>query len=338
MTRIELGDAYSLLGRYDDATLAFATAEADGRSLGDETLVAQALIGDLYSSAVRGAWARADELLERARPLAEAHGGRTLALFLSAEAILLRDGPQADHERGLGVSVHALRTWRDLDDPSGELRAINNIGVYCHLAGRLGEAERWFSDGLALARRIGDTTNEVRFLDNEAVQAHLRARRDGGDYGIVVERYRVCRDRRRTIGLAYGTSLANLAQAETEAGQLTEATRSVHEALRIAWYQQAPADWAFALIVLAQLAIAGGRQREGLALLGAVLEAQGTPSLHDELDGILALYQVSPAAAERGMAAGLRVDLEQLVETLVAGGPEGQLSALRDSTRPEPRG
>jgi tetratricopeptide (TPR) repeat protein len=337
MTRIELGDAYSLLGRYDDATLAFATAEADGRSLGDETLVAQALIGDLSSSAVRGAWARAGELLERARPLAEAHGGRTLGLFLSAEAILLRDGPRADHERGLDVSVRALRTWRALDEPSGELRAINNIGVYCHLAGRLGEAERWFSDGLALARRIGDTTNEVRFLDNEAVQAHLRARRDGGDYGLVVERYRACRDRRRTSGLSYGSSLANLAQAETEAGQLTEATRSVHEALRIAWQQQAPADWAFALIVLAQLAVAGGRQREGLGLLGAVLAAQGTPSLHDELDGILALYQLSPATAGRGMAAGLRVDLEQLVETLVAGGPERQLATLRDNTRPERR-
>ena len=332
MTRIELGHAYSLLGRYDDATLAFTTAEADGRSLGDETLVAQALIGDLYCSAVRGAWARADELLERARPLAEARGGRTLGLFLSAEAILLRDGPGADHERGLDVSVRALRTWRTLDEPSGELRAINNMGVYCHLAGRLGEAERWFSDGLALARRIGDITNEVRFLDNEAVQAHLRARRDGGDFGIVVERYRVCRDRRRTIGLSYGTSLANLAQAETEAGQLAEATKSVHEALRIAWQQRAPADWAFALIVLAQLAIARGSQHEGLALLGAVLDAQGTPSLHEELDGIVALYQVSPAAAERGLAAGLRVDLEDVVEALVAGDPESQLATLRENT------
>jgi class 3 adenylate cyclase/tetratricopeptide (TPR) repeat protein len=332
-TRIELGHAYFVLGRYDDASVAFATAEADGRSLADEPLVAQALIGDLYWSAVRGAWARANGLLERARPLAEAHGGRTLGLFLSAEAILLRDGPGADLGRGLDVSVRALGMWRSLDDASGELRAINNMGVYCHLAGRLGEAERWFSDGLALARRIGDTTNEVRFLDNEAVQAHLRARRDG-DYDIVLERYRTCRDRRRTIGLSYGSSLANLAQAETEAGQIAEATRSVHEALRIAWRQRAPADWAFALIVLAQLAIAEGSQHQGLALLGAVLAAEGTPPLHDEVDGILAMYEVSPAAADEGMAAGLSVDLEQLVETLVAGGPEPQLSTLKQNTRP----
>jgi class 3 adenylate cyclase/tetratricopeptide (TPR) repeat protein len=328
VTRIALGHAYSARGRYDDAVEAFAVAEADGRALADEALVAQALIGDLHSSVLRGAWARADRLVERVRPLAETHGGRVLGEFLLAEAILLRDGPGADHGRGFDISARALRTWRSLDDPSGELRAINNIGVYCHLTGRLPEAERWFRDGLALARRIGDTANEVRFLDNEAVQAHFEARREGGDYGIVVERYRASRDRRRSVGLSYAIAQGNLAQAETEAGLFAEATQTVHEALRIGWQQRAPSDWAFGLIVLGQLAVATGNRRDGLGLIGAVLDVQGTPSFHDELDAIIALYGIAPATVEEAIASGPRVDLEQLVERLVTGPPERLLATL----------
>jgi tetratricopeptide (TPR) repeat protein len=312
-TRIELAHLLASLGRNDEAAATYGTAESDATRSGSHRLAANAMAGALRTAAARGHWAESERLVERVRPLAERYGGDSLGRFLSGHALLLIDGPHQDLEAARRLTEQALDIWRALADPASELRALNEMALVSSKAGRLSEADRWYEDGLALARRVGDTSGEWMLLQNQAVLAHLEARAGRTDYARVLELYRSSLERRRRLGLPHILILANLAQAQVEAGQLEDGRRNAREALRIGWNRHDPLDWTIALITLAQIALTYDQLDEGLTILGAVLAQRRTPSLEREIDAVLDFHGIDRSTAVKGMTEAASTDLAAIV-------------------------
>jgi class 3 adenylate cyclase/tetratricopeptide (TPR) repeat protein len=320
-TRLDLGHLLILLSRHDDAVRLLTVAESDARRLGDDRLVARALAEMVLSASTRGSWADATGLLERARPMAEQVGGPTLGRVLHAEGLLLIRGPDPDLDAAQHVAERALAVWSGRGEPTDELNAINMMGFVAHAAGRPDETDRWFEEGLAFARRIGDTASEARILLNGAVSAHVVVREEHGDYAPVLDRYRTSLEHHRRLGLSPVAALTNLAQAEVEAGVLDEGTAHAREALQHAWRRHNPIDWTLCLVVFAQIAIRSGRRDEGLQLLGAVLAERRTPSLEREVEAVIAFHGIDEPTATEVMATADGVDLEAVIEDLLAAVP-----------------
>lgn len=134
-------------------------------------------------------------------------------------------------------------------------------------------------------------------LQNQVVLAHLEAREGRADYDRVLELYRSSLDGRRRLGLPHILGLANLSQAEVEAGRVDEGRRHADEALRIGWARHDPLDWTIAVITFAQLAFVNDELEDGLGILGALLADRRTPSLERELDAVLAFKGVDRSRA-----------------------------------------
>lgn len=315
--RIELGHLLASVGQNDAAAATYARATIDASESGSHRLAANALAGALRTSAARGDWDESERLVERARPLAERFGGEILGRFLSGHALLLLDGPNQDLAAAQLLAEQALDIWRQLDDPASELRALNELGLVSRKAGRLADADRWYEEALALARRVGDTSGEWMLLQNQAVLAHLEARAGRTDYTRVLELYRSSLDHRRRLGLPYILSLANLAQAEVEAGNLDDGRRDARESLRIGWNRHDPLDWTISLITFAQLAFVTGELTDGLTTLGAIRAERGTPSIQREIDAVLAFHGIDPTTAERLMATASGANVATIVDRLL---------------------
>lgn len=316
-TRIGLAHLLASLGQNDEAAATYATAEADAIGSGSHRLAANAMAGALRTAAARGDWDGSERLLERVRPLAERFGGEILGRFLSGHALLLIDGPHQDLAAAQRLTEEALGIWRTLDDPASELRALNEMALVNSKAGRPSEADRWYEEGLALARRVGDTSGEWMLLQNQAVLAHLEARAGRTSYERVLELYRSSLDRRRRLGLPYVLSLANLAQAEIEAGQLEVGEQDAREALRIGWSRHDPLDWTIAIIALAQVRLASDRLDDGLAILRGVLAHRRTPSVELEIDAVLGFHGVDRSLAATVTRDASGIDLAAVVARLL---------------------
>jgi tetratricopeptide (TPR) repeat protein len=230
---------------------------------------------------------------------------------------LLIDGPNQDLDEAQRLLEQALEIWRELENPASELRALNELGLVNSKAGRPARADRWYEEGLALARRVGDTSGEWMLLQNQAVLAHLEARAGRTDYVRVLELYRSSLDRRRRFGLPHILNLANLAQAEVEAGHLDDGRRNATEALRTGWMRHDPLDWTIALITFAQLAFVDGRFNDGLTILGSVLADRRTPSLRREIDAVLDYHGIDRSTAEKAMTESASGELAAVVDQLL---------------------
>lgn len=316
-TRIELAHLLAAAGEYDEAAATYAAAESDARRTGSRRLAATAAAGALRTAAARGDWDEAERLVERVRPHAELFGGEILGRFLSGHALLLIDGPHQDLEAAGRLTERALEIWRESGDAAAELRAINELALVSRKAERPEDADRWYDEGLDLARRVGDTSGEWMLLQNRAVLAHLDARAGRTDYERVLELYRSSLDRRRRLGLPFVLSLANLAQAEVEAGRLDDGRRNAREALHIGWERHDPLDWTIALIALAQSAFVDGELDDGLTILGALLAERRTPSLEREIDAVLEFHAVDRSVAARTMQEAAGTDLTSIVARLL---------------------
>jgi hypothetical protein len=135
----------------------------------------------------------------------------------------------------------------------------------------------------------------------------------------VLELYRASLDQRRRLGLPHILVLANLAQAEVEAGFVDDGRRDAREALRITWNRHDPLDWTIALITFAQAAVVDGLVADGLTILGALLDRRRTPSLESEIDAVLQFHGIERSAAVEGMARAAETDLDTVVDGLLGG-------------------
>jgi tetratricopeptide (TPR) repeat protein len=316
-TRIELAHILASVGRNDEALATYHRAETDATRSESHRLAANAMAGALRTAAARGYWEESARLVEHVRPLAERFGGEILGRYLSGRALLLIDGPHQDLDVAQQLIEQALEIWRQLEDPASELRTLNELGLVDTKAGRFSQADRWFEEGLALARRVGDTNGEWKLLQNQAVLAHLEARAGRIEFPRVLELYRLSLDSRRRLGLPHLLSLANLAQAEVEAGHLDDGRRHAAEALSTGWMRHDPLDWTIPLITFAQLAFVDGRPDDGFTILGSLLANRRTPSLESEIDAVLDYHDIDRSTAAKAMSEAAGSDLADIVDHLL---------------------
>lgn len=324
-TRIEYAHLLAAAGRNDEAAATYRTAETDARRNGSQRLAANAMAGAMRTAAARGDWDEAGRLVEQVAPLAERFGGDILGRYLSGQALLLIDGPAQDLAVAERLTERSLQIWRELENPSAELRAFNELGLMSSKAGRPEQANAWYEQGLALARRVGDTSGEWILLQNQAVQAHLAARSGALGYDRAIELYRASLDRRRRLGLPHILILANLAQAEVESGRGADGTSHALEALRIGWSRHDPIDWTIALITLAQVAFVDDRPTDGLDILTALLAERRTPSLEREIAAVLKLHGVDRSVADAAFVESSGADLGSIVDHLLGDQPTDDL-------------
>jgi class 3 adenylate cyclase/tetratricopeptide (TPR) repeat protein len=316
-TRIRLGDALSQLARYDDASTLFEDAARDAERLDDEQLVADAWANALRSALQRGDFDGAASLVERVRPIAERRGGEPLARFLDGAARLLAFGPEQDIDEALRVAARSLEVWRRLEDPVNELLALNTMVMVSNAAGNLQETERWLDEGLALARRLGDTSSEETLLMNQAVVSHQQARAGRGSYERTLELYRSSIERSNRLGLSETIGRVNLAQAEVEAGRLEDGAMHARSALRTGWRNKDELVTELCLVTLGQLAIAEGRIDEGVEILAILLAHRRTPSLVDEVTAALDFHGVESTTVDRVLETAPASALDALVRRLL---------------------
>jgi tetratricopeptide (TPR) repeat protein len=315
---VALVDLLARAGQNAAALQELTIAAADAEALADDQLLTLVLVhrGSLAIDA--GERALAQELLDRARPAAEADGGRVLAELLLTQGWL--DHINDDLGACVAAGRAALACGRAVGDGELELRALHLMSIGASRLGHFDEAEAQLREALGIAGRLGNTGREAMLLNALGGLAHVRAAGDPAGLPPAIELYQRSGRLYEALGVASGmiAALGNLAQAEIEAGLLDEGARHVHEVLLAARRRDLYIDIGFAVMVRAQLAITAGDVAAGLRLIGAaVADRRGDPR-PDEVDRILRLYGITPEQAEVGMAVGRELDLDTVVEELLA--------------------
>jgi tetratricopeptide (TPR) repeat protein len=125
----------------------------------------------------------------------------------------------------------ALRLARARGEQYGELRARNFHGAIALARGAVDEAERHFSDGVALARLLGDHGTEARCLNNLGILANIR-----GDPEAALGRYRLAIVAYQQVGLARGVSETqhNMGISLRDQRDFRRALEAAEEAVRLA--------------------------------------------------------------------------------------------------------
>jgi tetratricopeptide (TPR) repeat protein len=185
-------------------------------------------------------------------------------------------------------------------------------------------AAETYQDGLRRAREARNLEREAMIMANLAVLAHAGAGPGHADELLeAIELYRRSYLLQEELGASGAImTLCNLAQALVEAGEIDEASEYATRALRDSHaYQIAPAR-AIAVIVHAQLAIAGGKVARGLEILGAMRSDPRSPDIlsQGELARVLAIHGIPLDQATTGLARGRELDLDALTEELLNGG------------------
>lgn len=213
-------------GRYDEALARYDTALAtlDDTSAHRQTRAGleAGRAGVLYRQARYAdclAWAG------RAAESAETSGDRAVlaqALYLTGSALaeLGRDGSR-ELERAVGIYV-------ELGDFVGEARALNNVGVSRHAAGRWVEATAAYRASREARSRAGDVIGAAVTINNEAEILSDQGHLDEAE-SIFEDMIRTCRAAGYALGALVG--LGNLGRVAARSGRFDEAHARYAEAL-----------------------------------------------------------------------------------------------------------
>jgi class 3 adenylate cyclase/tetratricopeptide (TPR) repeat protein len=261
-------------------------------------------------------------LLERALPLAEQADtlSRTRVLILLAWSYSQADrlDEAGDHAR------RALALAEELGDVGETCRALAASAMVRIECGDLDAGQRFVERELAIAERSGNLDEQARAQSNLGVVLHLRGDAEGVDehYRAAIDHYRQSRALHQRLG---ATDLPirdrlNMAQACTRLGRDAEAGALIRESLATAVEVSATSLQYAALVLEADRLLTSGDTRTGLAYLGLLRRtaAMGSMEQH-EAQRILERVPLGPDAIERGLSAGEALDLDRVIEELLAG-------------------
>ncbi|MXQ62974.1 tetratricopeptide repeat protein [Actinomadura rayongensis] len=96
-------------------------------------------------------------------------------------------------EDAVDVSREAVRLFRDLDDGSGQARAVSGLGVALRALGRLEEAREHFRTAASIARDADDLDARIAALTDEARTFAMEQREDDA-VSVLREAADVCRE------------------------------------------------------------------------------------------------------------------------------------------------
>ncbi|HXU29675.1 MAG TPA: serine/threonine-protein kinase [Thermoanaerobaculia bacterium] len=260
--QIEL-EAQFQLGRASDVRERAAKLADDASAQGFPVLSAKALLSLGGAQDALGANEEARAAALRAERLFRARGeigGVARALQLRCTS-LIRDSKNDEAERACEES---LRLRRQLGNPAGIMRVLNNLGILKRHRGLVIEARATIAEALGVATRnaVGDPAEEARFRFN---LANLDV--DLGHLGEAETNARKALDLYREAGNVLGTNRvrAVLATILQQRGELTEAESLLVEIEAVDRQAGAPRDLATLFWLRAEWAAVLGDEAQALA-------------------------------------------------------------------------
>ena len=274
-----------------------------------------------WVAATRGQWDLERSLLDQALALAEDAGGHSLTHALNA---LSWSAAQADRLTEAGeYAGRALALAEQAGDAGETCRALAASAAVESERGDLVASQRLVERELALAERSGNLDEQARAHGNLGVVAHLRGDTDGDaeHYRVAMTHYQRGVELHRRLDEPHLAirMMTNLAQASIRLGQDDEASALLREALGEAVALASPLLQCICLQMESDRRLSRGEVDIGLSYLGLFMrEAAGDSMAQRETDRILARTSLSPTAIEAGMAVGATLDLETVVDEILA--------------------
>jgi len=312
---LRLGEVCRHLSEYPLAGEALERSLALARESGDVEAQALALNGLALVATATGrvteVGQRLDEALRLARPL----GGLTLVRVLNT--LSSHSWQNNLFDAAVQYAVEARRLAHELGAASQEIGALRSLGVVSGMRKDFDESIHYFEEAIALARQIGDRYQEY------VCETNLGATKQyAGDAVGAIVHYRTGLRSSLELGMLDRSAIDahNLADAYNFLGQLDEAREFALECLRLARQAGAVPVQLAGLVPLAEVLMRQGQSERAMALLGLARHHPSTPP-HKQIgiNEVVELAQLEPARAEAAMAAGAKLELETVVEEILAG-------------------
>ena len=308
---------YQDLGRYEEATNLAQRGLALLESFADDEGVIAGLdtLGRVAWRA--GSYAEAKVYWDKALDVAEAKGDRRTAVAILGDIAMIAQelGDYAHAERDY---LEALAKSREYGNNLHVIRNLNNLGELYFVMDQVEKAEPLWREGHELAREmsfqgilphftfnLGLAAFELGNVD-EAVALHqqaLRQARELGDQSLE------------------GRTLARLSRLAAASGSAEQAQRYAKQALELSWGIRDLPDVVAALVSMAELRARQGELKAATGLLSVALRHPATSQFDkDRTRKLLKTLrqQLSPNELVEAMEHGSRMQLERIVEQLIA--------------------
>jgi predicted ATPase/DNA-binding SARP family transcriptional activator len=163
-----LGTSLCLAGRFLESERHLEACRSLSRDLGDDGLLADALLGLAWLRHQLGQNDLARDLLESCLSLREQRGdptGTALAMIRLAMVLLDLDG---DPFAVQGLARRALEISRREGEPMNEVRALGFLALAAYYQGEFVQSEVLLQEAIAIARHLCDVKSQINELTNLA--------------------------------------------------------------------------------------------------------------------------------------------------------------------------
>ncbi|WP_268877676.1 SAV_2336 N-terminal domain-related protein [Actinomadura rubteroloni] len=181
-------------------------------------------------------WADASPVIEEAVQIRREQHGKSYgdaSALLAADLVVL--GRVLTHvgriEDAVDSCTEAVRLFRDLDDGSGQARAVSGLGVALRALGRFEDAREHFRTAASIARDADDLDVRVEALADEA-RTFAMEQRDEDAVSVLREAADICREAEEPV--RESTLLNEIGRTERVRQQFERAVTAHREAFHLA--------------------------------------------------------------------------------------------------------
>ncbi|PWH13187.1 MAG: hypothetical protein DDG60_10885 [Anaerolineae bacterium] len=313
---LKIGEAFYRAGEFSHSIKSTEKALSLARELSSSIMLAACLsqLGHLYAE--MGDYAKAENILQQALPMARMAG-------IPARSTLARILYGLGNVYWRLGNPHQARTFceesRTLAHQIGDtytlLMSLNRLGVLMGVLGDSAAEEELYQQALSLAVSVGNRERAAVTLNNLGALADER-----GDLLKAQSYYLQAIEMAREIGAQQSLALylVNLGHSEIRLGQLQEADNHLREGLALAHHLGAAPWTAAAVLFYARLFYARGEQARAFSLLGLVRRQPAFSSDLERLaEQMIAEWQMTPESVQAQISAAPPLDWQTTVVELI---------------------
>jgi tetratricopeptide (TPR) repeat protein len=315
--QLQLGDAYSIKGLYDEAIAALQPALETARRLGARSVEAGALaqLGRV-AGVFRGDYPAGQAYFDEALPIARELQDREALVFITRQLGNIGNA-LGELEAAGGHLEESLQLAREIGDRASEVNALNSLGINARARDDFEAALRHYQRGLDLAVEIGDRNLRAMLTGNVAEIHYLQ-----GDFASAK------RLSERALALAQEAANDSLVASARfwlgasllRLGEVQQARLHMEEALRMALAMRADSALVFILPEYARLWAGQGEATKAVEWIGLARHHPASDSIGrryaeqvlSEIRGDLSEDEVQ-AALQRGA----KLDLDDVINSLL---------------------